>query len=201
MFQAINSKRALKTPSGICETSGAASHTINNNPSACTIPATGLVAPFFTLVTVRANAPVAGMPPTKGITMLAKPCAINSWFGSWRSSIIWSLARAHISEEIAPNTASVTLGSSTAWNCASDITGQFIAGKPDGMPPKRLPMVATGQSVRYVNTVANTITSMGPGTIDSHCETEGCSQRGISSCQNANTSKQLSVSIKVGKSV
>ena len=62
-------------------------------------------------------------------------------------------------------------------------------------------MVATGQSVRYVNTVANTITSMGPGTIDSRCETEGCSQRGTSSCQNANTSKQLSVSIKVGKSV
>ena len=147
MFQAIKSSKALNTPKGICETSGAASSTINNSPSACTIPATGLLAPFFTLVTVRAKAPVAGMPPTKGMAMLARPWVINSWLGSWRSPIMLSLARAHSSDEIAPNTASVKPGTSTACNCASDMVGQLKSSRLEGMPPKRLPMVATGQSV------------------------------------------------------
>ena len=58
-----------------------------------------------------------------------------------------SLARAHSSDEIAPNTASVKPGTSTACNCVMDIVGQLKSGRPEGMPPKRLPMVATGQSV------------------------------------------------------
>jgi phosphate transport system substrate-binding protein len=64
---------------------GAASSITSNRLIAWTMPATGVVAPFFTFVMVRAIVPVAGMPPTKGIAMLAMPCAINSWLGSWRS--------------------------------------------------------------------------------------------------------------------
>ena len=44
------------------------------------IPATGVRPPFFTFVAVRAMAPVAGMPPNIGETMLATPCATSSMF-------------------------------------------------------------------------------------------------------------------------
>ena len=42
------------------------------------MPATGVLAPLLMLVTVRAMVPVAGMPPKKGVTKLATPCAISS---------------------------------------------------------------------------------------------------------------------------
>ena len=47
---------------------------------ACTIPAMGVFAPFFTFVTVLAIAPVAGIPPKNGVIMFAIPCPISSVF-------------------------------------------------------------------------------------------------------------------------
>src|SRR5574339_616140 len=44
---------------------------------------TGVRAPARTLVAVRAMAPVTGMPPTIGTTMLAAPCATSSAFELW----------------------------------------------------------------------------------------------------------------------
>ena len=49
------------TASGTADASGAAISTTSSSVSACTMPATGLVAPARTLVTVRAIVPVAGI--------------------------------------------------------------------------------------------------------------------------------------------
>ena len=70
------------------------------------MPATGLVAPARRLVTVRAIVPVAGMPPKNGVTTLAMPCAISSWFGSWRGWVDKpSATRAQSSDSTAPSRA------------------------------------------------------------------------------------------------
>ena len=71
-------KMAAKAAKGTWLANGAATHTTTNKVRACTMPATGERPPLFTLVTVRAMVPVAGMPPKKGVTKLATPWAINS---------------------------------------------------------------------------------------------------------------------------
>ena len=48
--------------------------------NACTIPATGVLPPFFTLAAVRAIAPVAGIPPKRADIIFPIPCPINSAF-------------------------------------------------------------------------------------------------------------------------
>ena len=78
MFHATNIKMAAKVAKGTWLANGAATQTTSNKTSACTIPATGERPPLFTLVTVRAMVPVAGMPPKKGVTKLATPCAMSS---------------------------------------------------------------------------------------------------------------------------
>ena len=45
---------------------------------ACTIPAIGVLPPFFTFVAVLAMAPVAGIPPNNADAILPTPCPINS---------------------------------------------------------------------------------------------------------------------------
>ena len=68
-------------------------------------------APERMLVTVRATVPVAGMPPKNGDAVLAMPCAISSWFGSWRGSALdLSATRAHSRDSIAPKSAMVSVG-------------------------------------------------------------------------------------------
>ena len=42
------------------------------------MPAIGVLPPFFTFVAVRAMAPVAGMPPKRGVMKLAIPWAMSS---------------------------------------------------------------------------------------------------------------------------
>ena len=88
MLNATNSRMPASTASGTCRANGAAARTITASVTAWTIPATGLVAPDRTLVTVRAMVPVAGMPPKNGVTKLAMPWAINSWFGSCRGRLL-----------------------------------------------------------------------------------------------------------------
>ena len=60
--------------------SGANTSTTASSVSACTMPETGVVAPARKFVAVRAIAPVTGMPPMVGTTMLATPWAISSAF-------------------------------------------------------------------------------------------------------------------------
>ncbi len=110
MFQATNIRMAASVASGMEDASGAATRITSSSTTACVMPAIGLVAPLFTLVTVRAMVPVAGMPPKNGVAKLAMPCAISSWLGSWRSPIMPSATRAHSSDSIAPSSASVIVG-------------------------------------------------------------------------------------------
>ena len=58
------------------------------------MPETGERAPERMLVAVRAMAPVAGMPPNSGETMLAIPCATNSTLGLCRSPVMPSATTA-----------------------------------------------------------------------------------------------------------
>src|SRR6185503_2310568 len=73
---------------------------MSSRVSACTIPAMGVRPPFFTLVAVRAMAPVAGMPPNKGETTLATPCATSSMLERCRDPIIPSATTAERSDSI-----------------------------------------------------------------------------------------------------
>ena len=99
------------------------------------------------LVTVRAMVPVAGMPPKKGTTKLATPCAISSWLGSWRGRrLSWSATRAHSSDSMAPSRAMVTVGVTRSLTVSQQNSGRAKAGSPCGMPPKRVPMVSTGRA-------------------------------------------------------
>ena len=128
------------------------------------MPAIGDAAPARTLVMVRAMVPVAGMPPKKGVTKLATPCAISSWFGSWRGkSVALSATRAHSSDSIAPSSAIVTVGMNSSLAVAQLNSGSAKAGNACGMPPKREPMVSTGSFSSNATTVAATSAMIVPG--------------------------------------
>ena len=164
MFQATKSSTPASTASGTCTASGAATRTIASSVAAWTMPATGLVAPARTLVTVRAIVPVAGMPPKNGATMLAMPCAISSWFGSWRLPVVRpSATRAHSSDSTAPRSAIVTVGTNSRCTLSQSKSGQTNAGSERGMPPKRLPMVSTGSPSQAATSVSETRATIGPG--------------------------------------
>ena len=165
MFQATNIRMAARQASGIEPASGAATRITSSSASACTMPATGLVAPLFTLVMVRAMVPVAGMPPKKGVTKLAAPCAINSWLGSCRSPITPSATRAHSSDSMAPSSASVMVGISRKRADSQLKLGSWNAGSAAGMPPNLLPMVSTGSLNTPTTSVATTSATMEPGTV------------------------------------
>ena len=129
------------------------------------MPATGLVAPARRLVTVRAIVPVAGMPPKNGVTMLAMPCAISSWFGSWRFSVdMPSATRAHSSDSTAPSSAIVTVGTNSRCTLSQSKSGQTNAGSARGMPPKRVPIVSTGSASQAASSESVTSATIGPGT-------------------------------------
>ena len=183
MFQATNSRMAASAASGTWCASGAASNMTSNNATACTMPATGLVAPLFTLVTVRAMVPVAGMPPKKGVTKLAMPCAISSWFGLWRAPIMPSATRAHSSDSMAPRKASVRVGTRRNRAVSHEKAGHCSDGSVDGMPPKRLPMVSTGRPQTATSTVVSSSTTTEPGTSTRRRATADlCAMRGNQAC-------------------
>ena len=96
--------------------------------SACTIPATGVRPPFFTLVAVRAIAPVAGIPPNIGATMLATPCAISSMLDRCLPPIIPSATTAESSDSMAASSAIVNAGPTRAVTCSSETCGTIRCG-------------------------------------------------------------------------
>ena len=165
MFQATKSRMPARAASGTWLASGAATSRMNSRAKACTMPATGLVAPARTLVTVRAMVPVAGMPPKNGVTMLATPCAISSWFGSWRlCSLMLSATRAHSSDSMAPSSAIVMIGI-VSWRRLSQLSGGMSRlGRPRGSSPKREPMVSTGSFISQTASVSVASATMGAGS-------------------------------------
>ena len=168
MFQATNSKMPASTASGMCSASGAATSTIASSVSACTMPATGDVAPARMLVTVRAMVPVAGMPPKNGTIMLAAPWAISSWLGScflWCGSVAsWSATRAHSSDSMAPSNAMVSVGVTSSRTVSHEKSGSANTGSACGMPPKREPMVSTGNLSPQASRLSTTSATTGAGT-------------------------------------
>ena len=129
------------------------------------MPATGVRPPMRTLVLVRAIAPVAQKPPNSGAARFASPCAISSWFGSWRSSIMLSATVADSSDSIAPSRAMVNAGANSGPSSAKDTVGSANGGRPDGMPPKREPIVSTSSPSATAAPVPATSATTGPGTL------------------------------------
>ena len=164
MFHATNSRIAASVAIGMSSASGASTSMIASRVAAWTMPATGVRAPLRMLVTVRAIVPVAAMPPKSGETTLAMPCAISSWFGSWRSRIIPSATRAHSSDSIAPSSAIEIVGPTRFCAVCQSKAGSANGGSPWGMPPKRLPMVSTCSPNTATATTPSTSTAIVPGT-------------------------------------
>ena len=78
MFMATHIRIAASAGRGTCFASGLATSNTTRTVMACTMPATGVCAPFLMLALVRAMALVAARPPNRGDTTLAMPCAISS---------------------------------------------------------------------------------------------------------------------------
>jgi hypothetical protein len=128
------------------------------------MPATGVRPPLLMLVAVRASAPVAGMPPKNGTTMLAMPCAISSWLASCLSPVRLSATTAHSSDSMAPKSAMVKAGVISSDSVAQSSAKPVNAGSPCGMPPNLLPMVATGRWNSATVTVASSSAMNGDGS-------------------------------------
>src|SRR5699024_439318 len=73
MLNATTIKIGAMLANGILDAYGANNNKIANTKTLCKIPENGLTAPALILVAVRAMAPVAGIPPNIGVTMLASP--------------------------------------------------------------------------------------------------------------------------------
>jgi hypothetical protein len=121
--------------------------------TACRMPAIGLLAPARTLVAVRAMAPVAGRPPNSTEAILPAPCATSSQFERCRRPDMPSATTADSSDSIAPSKAIASASGSTARAFARLKAGSSGAGRLEGTPPKREPMVATSKP-SFANTVA-----------------------------------------------
>ena len=76
-------------------------------------PATGERAPDRKFVAVRAIAPVTGMPPKSGATILATPCAMSSAFELCRSPVIESATTAESRLSTAASSATVIAAGSS----------------------------------------------------------------------------------------
>ena len=123
------------------------------------MPATGVRPPVRTLVAVRAMAPVAAKPPKSGATRLARPWAMSSWLGSWRSSMAASATRADSNDSMAPRSAMVSASEISLPSVARTVRAAD-GGQLLGMPLKRLPMVSTG-SCRMALAAVSTSTPSG----------------------------------------
>ena len=149
---------------GMWRAKGANTSTMARSTNAWAMPATGVRPPVRTLVAVRAMAPVAAKPPKSGATRLARPWAMSSWLGSWRSSMAESATRADSSDSMAPRSAMVSAGEISLPSVARESSGSPMAGSSWGMPLKRLPMVSTGSCRMALAAVASTSTPSGPGS-------------------------------------
>ena len=109
------------------------------------MPETGERAPARMLVAVRAMAPVAGMPPKSGETMLAMP-----WAHEFDVGVVAVAGHAVGNDggEHAFKRGEHGDGKGRGDEgqmCSAWKSGMAKGGKPRGMPPNRLPMVSTGR--------------------------------------------------------
>ena len=111
----------------------------------CSIPATGPRAPARTLVAVRAMVPVTQNPPKRGEAMFAAPCATSSQLERCRRPLMESATTAESRLSMPPSSAKESAVGRTSETFSAEISGSRGAGREDGMPPKRVPIVSTGR--------------------------------------------------------
>ena len=101
----------IRTPArqaiGINLARGIRKSSIRRRTTAWTIPATGVRPPLLILVIVLAMAPVAGIPPKIGVTILAIPRAMSSVLELCLALIIPSATVAESRDSMAPSAAMV----------------------------------------------------------------------------------------------
>ena len=118
----------------------------SSRKTACSMPDTGPCAPARTLVAVRAMVPVTQKPPNSAEAALPTPCATSSQLERWRRPVMPSATTAESSDSIAPSSVKDKAAGSTSRIFAKLNTGKDGNGSAWGMPPKRVPMVATDKS-------------------------------------------------------
>ena len=136
---------------------------MSRSTTACVIPATGVRPPFFTLVAVRAMAPVAGIPPNNGVTMLATPCATSSMLDRCLDPIMPSATTADSSDSMAPSIAMVKAGATRFRMSANASCGNTGRGRAELSSPNRLPTVSTGRCNNCTATVVTMSATNGEG--------------------------------------
>ncbi len=101
-----------------------------SSTSACTMPATGVRPPLFTLAAVRAMAPVAGMPPNSTDATLPTPWATSSMFARWCELIMESATTHESSDSMAAKMAMVMPLGSCSRSRSSVRFGTCSVGRP-----------------------------------------------------------------------
>ena len=96
--------------------------------------------------------------------MLAMPWPTSSTFGLCLVPLMRSETTADISDSIAPSMATVIAGAINGRSKSARNCGILIPGKPDGMPPKRVPIVSTGSFSSITSAVPANRATMYPGT-------------------------------------
>src|SRR5690606_1730337 len=124
---------------------------------------TGVRPPLFTLVAVRAMAPVAGIPPKRGEAILATPGAINSMFDRGRPPIMPSATTADNSDPTAARRALVHAAPTSEAILSPETAGNWGRGRPALISPNRDPTVSTGSENRCTIAVAATSATSGAG--------------------------------------
>ena len=90
--------------------------------------------------------PVTQIPPNRPEAMLATPCATSSQLERCRLPVMPSATTAESSDSMEPSRAKAKALGSTAMSFSWLSSGRDGIGRVLGMPPKRVPMVSTGNS-------------------------------------------------------
>ena len=154
MFHATTANTAASAASGTKAASGAATSMNSSRKAECSIPATGPRAPERTLVAVRAMVPVTQNPPNSAAPTFAAPCATNSQLERCRRPLMESATTAESRLSMPPSSAKESAVGNTSKTLSTDSSGSRGAGRDEGMPPKRLPIVSTGKPNNAVTTAA-----------------------------------------------
>ena len=111
---------------------------------AWTIPATGDFPPLLMLAMVRAMAPVAGIPPNIGVTMLAIPSPMSSVLALCFRPVTPSVTIAARRDSMAQRIAIVNAGENRFLTVSSSNFGKtgFGIGRPSASSGNLVPMVA-----------------------------------------------------------
>eukprot|EP01022_Parablepharisma_sp_SALTPOND_P012225 TRINITY_DN1566_c0_g2_i1.p1 TRINITY_DN1566_c0_g2~~TRINITY_DN1566_c0_g2_i1.p1 ORF type:complete len:1815 (-),score=421.25 TRINITY_DN1566_c0_g2_i1:71508-76952(-) len=163
MSQETTTSTAARLARGMYEARSASSSTKASSTPAWMMPAMGENAPARMLVTVRAIAPVAGMPPKSTEPMLAAPCAESSTLELCVSPVMPSATTAESRDSIPASRAMVSASGRRVWMRSKVISGRTISGMARGMPPNLLPMVSTSSPRIHTARAASTTPTTGPG--------------------------------------